>query len=273
MTWVKITDIAFEDPRLEALDAATVLLPFEALAYSSRNGLDGHLTHVALRRSTRHPDPEAGARALVDVGIWGQAPDGFQIIWLLDDQRTAADLARTKAETALRTRRWKAHKAGDHSLCDYCSAKRKTPGDASADALTVASADAAHSPVPSTPKGVGTGDWDRAAGATAGGASVPAPDDDLFPCDRCGIRIDGKETKWISDPDDDANDAAFCPTCAIAHRWRKGLCIALKKSGEPCGTKATGEGLWCLFHNTPSKRGVNPALGQRAIDKIRAKKP
>jgi hypothetical protein len=124
------------------------------------------------------------------------------------------------------------------------------------------------------------------AGGARGRAAQAAPDEEMSPCNRCGVSLrfeadvhDQQEMHWPLTGGPDA-EIMFCPVCADATRSggeREGLCAALKKAdGEPCSQRLKGAAgdtgrLFCLFHNAPSKRGSNPAIGQRYLDEMREK--
>lgn len=112
-----------DDPRLLELERGVRLLHVEALAWSARHRTDGVVSEAALRRFTDEPDVVAAAQALVDVGLWSETDDGWQLPW---DQLKAADAARIQAGNRARWEKYKErqarHRADDHSMCSdrYC---------------------------------------------------------------------------------------------------------------------------------------------------------
>jgi hypothetical protein len=159
MTWTKLTDRFTDDPELLDLPRGARLLYVEALVWSNRAGTDGHIPRRMLLRFTDEPEPETAAGLLVAAGKWTGLEDGWEIVDFLVDQLSAAEVERQRVLNLERTRRWRAHIAGDHISCnpDKCNAARN------------AARDAAPSVTPARPA------RDKGEGVIGGGPPVQAP--------------------------------------------------------------------------------------------------
>lgn len=140
MPWVKVTDTAFDDPRLLAVPRGVRLLHFEALAWSNRYGADGLIPAHVLGRLTDEPDPADAAAQLVTAGLWEAIDAGWRIGWLREDQPSAEETAERRRQDASRQARKRRHNAGDHSTCDpercrvlLSASRRDTPRDSDRD--------------------------------------------------------------------------------------------------------------------------------------------
>jgi hypothetical protein len=273
MTWVKVDDRAFEDPRFLELERGTGLLHFEALAYSNRNVTGGRVTLRALRALTPDPDPVAAADALVAAGLWSKTEDGYTVVWLLDDQPSVEEVERQREYNRGKQARHRRHLAGDHSGCDprWCRGAQRNP--VSNRVTTVVS----NSPRPDPTVGRGTGVGTAAPARPAAGGRVP-DDEDSGSCSRCGVaaEISGEsgpdaELDWIHGDEGDL----FCPTCRQFGRHNPGSCMALTKpgkngpGGEPCAQRVKEGQQFCQYHQQERSRGKNPAIGQGKLDQIR----
>lgn len=129
--WVKIPDNWLESNDIEELGGEAVLLHLSALAYSCRQASDGRLNRRALRHLWRVQDLEATVAQLEKAGEWEPGDD----TWLLVNWRThllaADEIEHRRQSSRESSERYRRHKAGDHSLCERCSAVRA--GDRSRD--------------------------------------------------------------------------------------------------------------------------------------------
>ena len=271
MSWVKLDDNALDDPRLLALDRGTVLLHLEALAYSNRYGLDGAIPAGALRKMTTEPEPETAAAALVEAGLWEDAGDGWQLVWLLGDQLTAEKAQALRKEARDRMERVRRHNKKDHSLCDPTRCWALRSEERSRERSGTPS-----SPLPSSPKRrEEEGERTEAGGAIAdaGGDQSPAaaapparwdwPVNDVSEGDLdewmnkgfdwCG-RCQGIFPTTIIEKDPSV-DLWLCPACRGVKKRRSSSCFAFKKSGEECGNDHRHDSLWCGYHDTEKRRG------------------
>jgi hypothetical protein len=168
MTWTKLDDRALDDPRALELSRTARLLHIEALVASNGIGLDGRISRPLLRRITDEPDPAAVARELVAAGLWRADGEGWQLLWLLDDQPTAAEVAERREYEREKKRRQRRHALGDHSLCPGdCPAG--TPGGTTAGSPATPTRPvptrpedgSSTSPLPPSAAGGEGGDYDR----------------------------------------------------------------------------------------------------------------
>lgn len=108
MTWVKLPDDALEDPRVFDLPDEEVLAYLRALGWSNRWARDGHVP--------RQFAPFADA--WIAAGL--AEPDGLgvQLVWLLEHQPKADEIAERQRLAVERQARHRRHMAGDHSRCD-----------------------------------------------------------------------------------------------------------------------------------------------------------
>lgn len=122
MTWARIDDNLTDRPDLLALDRSTRLVHLEAIVWCCRHETDGTVPRHVLRKVTDADDPAAAAETLVAAGLWTETDSGYELVGFLDDQISSEDLARQRDLAAVRQRRQRQHKAGDHTLCDarYC---------------------------------------------------------------------------------------------------------------------------------------------------------
>lgn len=270
MTWVKIDDAAFDDPRLLTLDRGVRLLHLEALAYSARHLTDGGIPRAALPRLTDQGDLVNAAKALVAAGLWEEADDGWRLVFLQKDQRGREEVEAYREaarQRSARNRQRKAlHDQDDHSLCDYCAAKKRSrerSGEATANVRTT-------DPTRPSPKG-GLVQVSGNSGSSRPEADARVPeedgaddaDDERSECGRCRGLLADEEGQYSEDEDD-----WFCTTCQKAlSRWRRlspGRCFAYAKAGDLCGSPAQKASLWCLYHQRLTARGVSPrARGRR----------
>ena len=143
MTWAKITDNLFGDPRMlavtppfceldevETVAAMAIQLVYvETLAWSCGQLTDGHIPARSLRRLTAHPTPDKAAAALVNAGLWrvAETGDGWEIIDFAGQQRSRDEVTEERERNNARQLRLRRCKKGLHSLCTdpkWCPALR-----------------------------------------------------------------------------------------------------------------------------------------------------
>jgi hypothetical protein len=109
------------------------MLHVEALVHCNRHLTDGKLARKSLRRITDSEDLAGDVEALVEVGLWVETDEGWDIDW--SDQERADDVRRRQEGNAERQRKHRQHAAGDHSLCasSRCKAARDTTSDVTRD--------------------------------------------------------------------------------------------------------------------------------------------
>lgn len=100
MTWVKLSDTFAEDPRLEDAGADALALHVAALCYCARQLTDGRVPTKAARRLWSVDDPAATIARLVDVGLWRELDDGYELVDYLVDQRSREHVEEVRAKRA-----------------------------------------------------------------------------------------------------------------------------------------------------------------------------
>jgi hypothetical protein len=125
MTWTKLGE-EFPDEARGLTDAA-FRTHVEALCWSNRRGLDLRIPRRDLRRFAETDDPDTAVKVLIDCGWWKDDGDA----WLIDGkfpdwQIESAVIAQRREAAALRVKRHRLHKIGDHSICleGSCNALR-----------------------------------------------------------------------------------------------------------------------------------------------------
>lgn len=126
MTWVKFDDRAFNNQTFGSVSRDARLLHLEALAWSMADDGTGRVTRFGLRRATDAADPDALAAELVAAGLWSSSEDGWQLVYLLEDQQGPEEIARQREFNRERQKRRRHHLSGDHSLCDPRSCSSAT---------------------------------------------------------------------------------------------------------------------------------------------------
>lgn len=87
MTWTKIGDRAYEDPRLEAAGRDAFVVHHLGLVVSNRRGTDGSVTERQIHKECPYDDVDvpAAVAALVKCGMWVAESDGYRIVDFLND--------------------------------------------------------------------------------------------------------------------------------------------------------------------------------------------
>ncbi len=171
MTWAKLSDTFIDDPDLLALPRGVRLLYVESIVWSCKHETDGAVPAHVVHRITDEPEVDKAVDLLLERSFWSRTDTGFEIVGFLDDQISAEQVARRRADERLRQERSRRHKAADHSLCiagRYCpegAVTRDNTGDS-----RNGSRGESPTPVPSRP--VPTS---REGTETKTGAAPPAP--------------------------------------------------------------------------------------------------
>ncbi len=107
MTWIKLDDQFFDHPvTLRAGEKAT-LLHLQGLAYCSRHLTDGKIPREALPGLTKVARPRELARVLVDVGLWVERKNSYEIRNYLVDQRSAKEVVTERKKGRERVRQFR----------------------------------------------------------------------------------------------------------------------------------------------------------------------
>ena len=167
MTWVKLDDNALDDPDFIRLPRGVRLFHLEALAWSNRHAAGGLIPTEAAVRFTDEKGVSDAANTLVSAGLWELADDGYRILWLLDDQPTPEEIARTRERNRGKQKRHREHLRGNHELCDpkWCKAARNPVSNP---VTNRGSNGSPTRPVPTLPEGEGVGTGSDDAGSLAG---------------------------------------------------------------------------------------------------------
>lgn len=116
MTWTKLGD-EFSDEARDLTDAEH-RTHVDALGWSNRRGLDLLIPKRDLRKFAESPDAESAVVGLVVKGWWADRGDSWYAgLRFPEWQLERAVVSQRKEANALRVRRARMHKAGDHSIC------------------------------------------------------------------------------------------------------------------------------------------------------------
>ena len=113
MTWTKVCENFYDDPRLMRAGEDATDLHLRAMVYSNRFGTDGFVPRWCLSALSRKPTRSVNAlvRALVEAGAWAEEGDGWRLEGFHDTQPYAADV--TAKREAVSEARSRAGKAGN----------------------------------------------------------------------------------------------------------------------------------------------------------------
>lgn len=123
MTWTKLGDEFPAEAR--DLTDAEYRTHVDALGWSNFRLLDLAIPKRDLLRFAETADPEQAAKGLVSKGWWADAGDAWMIGMIHPEWQLERSVVLKRRElAALRQRRSRLHRAGDHSLClaDHCLA-------------------------------------------------------------------------------------------------------------------------------------------------------
>ncbi len=116
MTWTKLGD-EFSDEARDLTDAEH-RTHVDALGWSNRRGLDLLIPKRDLRKFGESPSAAEAADGLVAKGWWADRGEYWYIgLRFPEWQLERAVITKRREASALRMRRSRLHKAGDHSLC------------------------------------------------------------------------------------------------------------------------------------------------------------
>jgi hypothetical protein len=114
--WTKLGD-EFGDEAWSLSDAA-FRTHVEALMWSNRLGLDGMIPKRHFRKFTFSTQAEQGGDELIRTGWWKDTGDFWDIGLRFPEWQLEREVVESRrAAAALRQRRHRLHKAGNHSLC------------------------------------------------------------------------------------------------------------------------------------------------------------
>jgi len=116
VTWTKLGDEYSDEAR--DLTDAEYRTHTDALIWSNRRGLDLLIPKRDLRKFAESPDVEAAVEGLVAKDWWADEGDRWNVgLRFAEWQLERVVVVQRKEANALRVRRSRLHKAGDHSIC------------------------------------------------------------------------------------------------------------------------------------------------------------
>lgn len=146
MTFTQFGD-EFSDAAADLTDAE-FRTHVEALIWSSRRLLDLHIPKRHVRRFAESADAAAAVDGLVVKGWWEDRGDAWWIgVHFAEWQEERSDVERRREGAALRSRRWRKHRLGDHSLC----LPRRCPQAVTRDETSDETSDSTRGNTPSQP--------------------------------------------------------------------------------------------------------------------------
>ena len=151
MTWTKLCDSFYDDPRLMRAGEDAADLHVRAMVYCNRYGTDGMVPRWCLSAISRKPTRAVNAmvKALVEAGVWTEKGEGWALEGFLDTQPSSAEVkAKREAVSEARSR---AGKAGNTARWDRKPIANRSQTDRNEDGKTIASASQTDRPVPSRP--------------------------------------------------------------------------------------------------------------------------
>lgn len=122
MTWTKLGD-EFGDEARDLTDAE-LRTHIEALGWSNRRGLDLHIPKRDLNRFAESEQAGEAVTGLLVKGWWEERGDDWYVgVKFPEWQLERAVVEQRREASALRMRRSRMHKAGDHSIClpEHCA--------------------------------------------------------------------------------------------------------------------------------------------------------
>jgi hypothetical protein len=136
MTWAQFPHDLAARMEGQGVSRDARLLMFESYLHCAEASTNGFVK-VGLHRICDSPDPAAAADELLDSGFWENSEEGIFVPSFLINNLDANHVEYLRDEAALRKRRSRKHKAGDHSICirgNYCpdgeiehTSKRQAP--------------------------------------------------------------------------------------------------------------------------------------------------
>lgn len=121
MTWTKFGDEHSDEAR--DLTDAEYRTHSEALIWSNRRLLDFRVPKRDLRRLAESPDAEQAVKGLIAKGWWAEDGDCWFVGLVHPEwQLERVVVLKRREASALRQRRSRLHRIGDHSLCmpEHC---------------------------------------------------------------------------------------------------------------------------------------------------------
>ena len=98
MTWLKLNDGLYADPKIVEVGYQGGWLHVCALSYCSQHMTDGVFPKAIVPRLSDAPRAKELARALVEVGLWADVGAHYEIVGYLDEQRSAEQIEAERAK-------------------------------------------------------------------------------------------------------------------------------------------------------------------------------
>jgi len=118
VTWTRLDDSWTDKAQFDDLDFATRWHYLAMIQFCCRNDRnDGSMRHSDAKRASDHPDPPRALAELTRAGLIEIISTGYRIVDI-DSHVPPPWVAQKQVRDRDRKRRERAHKAGDHSLCD-----------------------------------------------------------------------------------------------------------------------------------------------------------
>lgn len=113
MTWVRLDDGFYDHPKVIAAGPAAAWLHVCGLGYSSRHLTDGRIPKAILNQLSRVSTPAKHAARLVEVGMWLDHGDHYQIHDYLHYQPSREKVLADRDATKERVAKSRARRAGN----------------------------------------------------------------------------------------------------------------------------------------------------------------
>jgi hypothetical protein len=98
VTWLKLNDGLYADPKIVEVGYQGGWLHVCALSYCSQHMTDGVFPKAIVPRLSDAPRAKELARALVEVGLWADVGAHYEIVGYLDEQRSAEQIEAERAK-------------------------------------------------------------------------------------------------------------------------------------------------------------------------------
>ncbi|MQA12958.1 MAG: hypothetical protein GEV09_01985 [Pseudonocardiaceae bacterium] len=107
MTWTKLGDEFPDDCERAELSDAAVRTHVEALCWSNRLLLDGHIPMRHLGRFAFSQDADRAVSELLAAGWWGETEDGYLLMHDITEQRSREQVLASRETAKGRQARWR----------------------------------------------------------------------------------------------------------------------------------------------------------------------
>lgn len=136
MTWVKLDDRFAGNPKVIAAGPEPMWLYVAGLCWCAQNLTDGRIPKAVLPILSTVKRPPACAQRLVEVGLWIDDGDGYEVHDYLEFQPSKAKVEAEREAAKERQRKSREGRAGSHAVTDGVSADAPTRPDPGAEGFT-----------------------------------------------------------------------------------------------------------------------------------------